>query len=367
MSARASFLLMAVGLAVLLAIAWMRPHGMGKAYERVGEARFVQVDVPPPLGADDEEKPTRQWLPAGASVIAERGLRPVEGSEPIVWTERTRISATEAWRAMARNPEDTSVRLSAVDTFGIWFAAFLTLAIFSFLAGDNPLYKVAESLLIGVSAAYWMVLGFWSTLVPNLLKPLAPQLMREWAMPSIPADAAASYVALIPLALGIMLLWRLAPRGGWIATWPIAFIVGTTAGLKLISFTQADFLAQISASLVPLWVIEPDGSFAFGKSLGNLVLVVSLMSVLTYFLFSVEHRGAVGAVSRFGVWVLMVTFGSAFGFTVMGRITLLVQRFGFLFDDWLWLIDPNGKHDAAAAAAAAASTIAPTVSALLGG
>jgi hypothetical protein len=36
----------------------------------------------------------------------------------------------------------------------------------------------------------------------------------------------------------------------------------------------------------------------------------------------------------------MITFGAAFGYTVMGRIALLAIRFEFLFDDWLWLIDP---------------------------
>ena len=34
----------------------------------------------------------------------------------------------------------------------------------------------------------------------------------------------------IPLVFGIMLLWRLAPRGGWITRWPLSFIVGTFAG-----------------------------------------------------------------------------------------------------------------------------------------
>jgi hypothetical protein len=28
----------------------------------------------------------------------------------------------------------------------------------------------------------------------------------------------------------------------------------------------------------------------------------------------------------------------------MGRIALLAARFEFVFDDWLWLIDPAGKH-----------------------
>jgi hypothetical protein len=28
----------------------------------------------------------------------------------------------------------------------------------------------------------------------------------------------------------------------------------------------------------------------------------------------------------------------------MGRIALLASRLEFLFDDWLWLIDPLGKR-----------------------
>jgi hypothetical protein len=59
--------------------------------------------------------------------------------------------------------------------------------------------------------------------------------------------------------------------------------------------------------------------------------------VLVYFFFSLEHKGVVGKTARVGVWFLMITFGAAFGFTVMGRITLLVGRFDFLFNDWLGL------------------------------
>jgi hypothetical protein len=54
----------------------------------------------------------------------------------------------------------------------------------------------------------------------------------------------------------------------------------------------------------------------------------------------------VGKVARSGIWMLMITFGAAFGYTVMGRIALLAGRFEFLFDDWLWLIDPKDAHPA---------------------
>ena len=63
------------------------------------------------------------------------------------------------------------------------------------------------------------------------------------------------------------------------------------------------------------------------------------------------YLGVVGGVARVGIWFLMITFGAAFGFTVMGRIALLAARFEFLFDDWLWLIDPTNQRTLADAAA----------------
>ena len=57
----------------------------------------------------------------------------------------------------------------------VWCAAALTLMIFSFLYRDNPFYKFAEHLFVGVSAAYWMVQGFWQDIVPNLLAKLFPR------------------------------------------------------------------------------------------------------------------------------------------------------------------------------------------------
>jgi len=55
--------------------------------------------------------------------------------------------------------------------------------------------------------------------------------------------------------------------------------------------------------------------------------------VLVYFYFSAEHRGAVGAISRLGIWYLMLGFGAAFGYTVMGRVSLLIGRMNYLFID----------------------------------
>jgi len=242
------------------------------------------------------------------------------------------------------DPGNERVMVSYPRTVGLWLAAFFTLAIFSFLYRDNVFFKIAESVMVGVSAGWAMASpGFWDTLVPKLAAKLAPDTIREWALPRMePAEP--SLVYLVPLALGIMLLWRLAPRGGWIARWPLAFIVGTFAGIKLTNYLDADFVNQIRSTIIPLVVFAQSGQLDFWGSLRNVGLVFGVLACLTYFFFSLEHRGIAGRVARIGVWYLMITFGASFAFTVMGRVALLASRISFLFDDWLWLIDPSGKR-----------------------
>jgi len=219
--------------------------------------------------------------------------------------------------------------------FYVTLGAFLTLSILSFLYKDNIFYKAAEHLFVGVSAAYWMVMGFWSVLVPNLIGKLHPPLVRPF-VPAI-ADAPASYIYLIPAILGLMLLWRLSPKGPWISRWALAVIVGTTAGLNFIRYMASDLLGQINSSMVSL-VVFTNGSFDTLMSISNIVIFLGVFCGLIYFFFSKEHKGAFGLGSRVGIWILMITFGAGFGYTVMARISLLVGRFRFLLDDWLHLL-----------------------------
>lgn len=236
-------------------------------------------------------------------------------------------------------PDEAGAVVSPARTAGVWVAALLTLAIFSFLYKDNPAYRFAEAVMVGVSAAYFMVAGFWDGLVPKLFIPLS---RMQWGTA---AEVGLSLLTLTPLVLGTMLLWRLFPRGGWIARWPLALIVGTYAGIRLLSFLEADFVSQIRNTIVPLVVRNTDGEgFDLWASVRNGLMLGGVLSCLAYFFFSIDHRGGYGRVARVGVWYLMITFGASFAFTVMGRIALLASRLEFLFDDWLWLIDPLGKR-----------------------
>ena len=248
-------------------------------------------------------------------------------------------------KGMAIHDTGSGLWFSIRDAFLITLAAFLTLAIFSFLYRDNPYYKFAEHLFVGISAAYWMCVGFWSTIVGNLIPNLSRGLSGTFGVPY--KDFNIFYI--VPLILGIMLLMRLSSKAGWISRWALAWIVGTTAGLNLIRYLRTDFISQVSNTFVPLLVdwkgVGPffsDLSFSatgqFMMTLSNWVIFIGVFSGLIYFFFSKEHKGFFGVASKVGIWVLMITFGASFGYTVMGRVSLLVGRLTYLFKDWLGLI-----------------------------
>jgi hypothetical protein len=194
---------------------------------------------------------------------------------------------------------------------GIWIAAFLTLCIFSFLYKDNPFYRFAEHLFIGISAGYWLCRYYRNIFLPNLYTPLFEQ---------------GQLLYVVPFALGIMMLMRLSKRMSWISRWPLAVIVGTTSGYFLVTYLQSNGLEQVRATLVPL------------NSFSNIVLVVGVLSGLVYFFFSKAHRGPFGSVARVGVYFLMIAFGASFGYTVMARISLLFGRMYFLLSEWLQVV-----------------------------
>jgi hypothetical protein len=212
----------------------------------------------------------------------------------------------------------------------VWIGALLTLMIFSFLYKDNAFYKFAEHLFVGVSAAYWMVQGFWQQIMPNLLAKLFPRQFEGIVEAARGKSPELDYI--IPLVLGILLLCRLIPVIAWLSRWAMAFIIGYTAGSNLTRYLSSDFITQVNKTLdVPLITTNPDNWLhAIMFTVSSLVIVGGVVCGLIYFYFSKEHTGAFGRASRAGIWVLMVAFGASFGYTVMARISLLIGRIEYI-------------------------------------
>ena len=323
-------------------------QGMGRVYVDPKQVEYVNVSP---------ESTDAKWVSASSDEGAEF-LAGNVGAPTIGWTEFKQVEPKAYFEQ--EQAGGGSITMSWPRTIGLWVAAFFTLSIFSFLYRDNPFYKLAEAVVVGVSAGYWMVVGFWDVIIPNLVQRLFPAFSKAYFTPGL--DMPQSWEAylpnliyLLPLILGIMLIMRLVPKCGWLSLWPLAFIVGTMAGFRLVGYIEGDFLGQIKATVVEQGAFYVEGSVAnagfwsvwstFWASLSNILVVVGVLATLVYFFFSFEHKGVVGGTARVGIWYLMITFGAAFGFTVMGRIALLAARMEFLFDDWLWLIDPNEQRN----------------------
>lgn len=223
-------------------------------------------------------------------------------------------------------------------TLTIWLGAIITLSCFSFLYKDNPFYRFAEHLFVGVSAGYlFTTIEFHQALKPNLLGKVFPTLF------GVGKDAFLSpnYVLLVPALMGILIMFRLSREYSWVSRYSFAFVMGISTGLTIVYTVQTSLIPQIKKAIVPLFVMAPSGELfpSIMESMSNWVLVLGSISCIFFFFFSTEHRGPVyGTISKVGIWFLMISFGAAFGSTVMGRISLLIGRFQFLLGDWLHLL-----------------------------
>jgi hypothetical protein len=212
------------------------------------------------------------------------------------------------------------------------FAAFVTLAIFSFLYKDNPFYKFAEHLVVGVSAGYFVVILWHNGLRPNLFQRLAD---GHWY--ALWMDSSAPWY-LIPALLGCLMWTRFSKEYAWISRWPMALYIGISVGVAI----PLEMSNRVNKQLYAI-MAQIDWSGFFGadgfnlldttSGLSQLIVFSGAIAALIYFYFSKPHTGWFGGIANYGIWILMIGFGASFGFTVMARISLFIQRIQDL-DGW---------------------------------
>ena len=237
--------------------------------------------------------------------------------------------------------------MSSSVILGAWIAVFLTFGIFSYLYKDNPFYRIAEHLFVGISAGYWTSIFFWTQIQPNLFGRLWPaseystdafwykiynglSFFSSSVFPAGGIDKGHDMhlIYLFPFALGVMMLLSLIPKINWFARWGIAYTVGMAAGLRAYGYLNSNVIGQIKGTIanfadpnLPFWSLTSPSVF------NSIVILVGTITGLLYFYFSKEHKGALGKISKVGIYFLMISFGASFGFAVMGRISLLIGRF----------------------------------------
>jgi hypothetical protein len=237
-------------------------------------------------------------------------------------------------------PQFFDLTPGSLDILGGWLVCFFTLAVFSFLYRDNPFYKTAEHAFVGLGTAYYTLQywkeGIWEPVVEYMEERSADMDAGElYSLGGMDIEPwLAISLRIIPLLLGLMLLWRLFSPNSWAPRWPLAIMVGVYAALKMTGETQSKLVVLLAEAMTPLtdptkvgwaeWsnIEQWDVFFTFSK----IVFFVGLFCALGHFLFTYKRTPLLAGVSRIGVITLMITFGSMFGFTVLGRIALLIER-----------------------------------------
>ncbi len=201
---------------------------------------------------------------------------------------------------------------------GIWIAAALTLCVYSFLYKDNPFFKFAEHLFVGVSAGYLLAITYHTNFLPYIYYPLRSVVTEQ---------KYSELIVIIPIIMGILMFVRYIPKYSWLVRIPFAFLMGFSAGASIPVTMQADIFQQIYGTAKPF-----SDYTNIPNMINSIIIMLGVVCTLIYFYFSSEHKGILRGFSEVGIIFLMISFGASFGYTVMARISLLIGRIDFLLN-----------------------------------
>jgi hypothetical protein len=182
--------------------------------------------------------------------------------------------------------------------------------VLSYLYDDNPAWRVAEHLYVGLAAGYGLGYTWQNYLRPVIWQQIILHGAWGWAL---------------PLLLGACIYARYVPGWEWLARLPLGVWVGYGAGYVL-AYVPRVLLGQVAGSMLPL------------HDLRALALLVCLLGGFATFVFTLPDRpGALRLAGLVGRYAILLALGVAFGGAVLYRFTLLYGQVHFLVHDWLGL------------------------------
>jgi hypothetical protein len=212
---------------------------------------------------------------------------------------------------------------------GTLIAAILTFMVWSYLLGDNPAFRFAEHLFVGIAIGYAVLVAWFNVVQPALFGAVAPQ---------------SPIFAAVPLVLCLLLMAKVRPAWSVIGNIPIAFLIGVGAALAVGGALFGTLWPQVSAtanlSLDPADYGDPQPILASTFFWQNLAIVIGTIGTFFYFTFNMQPQGLLGGFretftrfwSGIGRWVILITLGALFGNTAMSLIAALIGRIQWLMD-----------------------------------
>lgn len=206
--------------------------------------------------------------------------------------------------------------------FWLLFSFILTIMVLSYIFGDNPLFRIATYLFIGVASAYVFVLIFYQVIITKLIMPL------------FTGDTSQRIIQIIPITLSVLLFFKLSKRTSSIGNISLAFLVGSGAAIILTSAFSGTLLPMIDMITEPFTL----NSLNFQKLIGGIILLLGAISSLLYFQFStIVGTENLSIYSRFmhysktvGTVFIGITLGSIFAGVIISSVLALIERLNFI-------------------------------------
>lgn len=206
------------------------------------------------------------------------------------------------------------------ETIGLIIGLILTLLIYSYLIGDNPLYRIAVHILVGVSAGYATIV-----VVQRVILPVINEAREN------PQVSAINW--LIPLIFLILLLFRRFPKLAWLSDLTLALLVGVGTAVALVG--------ALTGTLIPQLV-----NFATDNPVQGIIIALLTICTLLAFQFTPlfrrnqdnetwEQPRVQRLITRIGQTILMITFGAFFATVLSTTLVLLADRINFYLTEFL--------------------------------
>ena len=215
--------------------------------------------------------------------------------------------------------------MTTVDLITGFVSFLLTLMILSYLIGDNPAFRVAVYIFVGVSAGYAAAVAWWQVLFPRLL------------LPMFTGGFSGFLLSLIALVLGILLLMKLSPRTAALGNPSIAFLVGVSAAVAVGGAVMGTILPQTQAS-INLFDLSSAGTSWLERLFFGTVMLIGTITTLVYFHFGAKSTPSgpqrsklVIVLGEIGQVFIAITLGVLFAGVFAAAMTALIERLNFIW------------------------------------
>lgn len=219
-------------------------------------------------------------------------------------------------------------------------AAVLTIMVLSYLAGDNPLFRIATHAFVGVAAGYAGALALRNVLVPGLVSPLASAGL------SAVTNTHLILTVFVPWVFIGLLFFKLSAATARLGSLPVAFLVGVGAAVVVGGAITGTLIPQSAAamnSFNPLVVTPQTGETGLERMINVGIMLVGTLSVLAYFRFAAGKAGAGEAGGGLVYWLgrgansvgrifIAITFAVMYAGAIATSIIVLSERVQFIRD-----------------------------------